>query len=88
MNKSLIKFNRVNGWTYKTSDNQFIVYNAGPNEWYSAVIDSSMTEMFGYTSVTAIDSTKQFHTSMQNAMAWVRAEIETARVLISEAVGA
>ena len=39
-----MKFNRLNGWTYKTTDNAYIVYNGGPNEWYSAEIDHEIVE--------------------------------------------
>jgi len=67
-----IKFNRVNGWTYKTVDNQFLVYNGGPNEWYSAKIDPEMVEKFGFCSVAIDESTKQFHSSIKNAQLWVR----------------
>jgi hypothetical protein len=67
-----MKFNRVNGWTYKTNDDAFIIYNGGPNEWYSAKIDSKLVEQFGICSVVAIQETKQFHYSLKDAMAWVR----------------
>lgn len=68
----MIKFNRVNGWTYKTEDNQYLVYNAGPNEWYSAKVDADMVAEFGYTTVVAIDSTKVFHYSIKDAQSWIR----------------
>jgi hypothetical protein len=68
----MIKFNRVNGWTYKTTDNAFIVYNGGPNEWYSAPIDSEMAARFGFNSVVAVQSEKIFHTSLRHAQNWVR----------------
>jgi hypothetical protein len=67
-----IKFNRVNGWTYKTSDNQFMVYNGGPNEWYSAKIDSELVEKHGYCSVAVDESSKMFHYSIKDAQNWVR----------------
>ena len=72
MATKMIKFNRVNGWTYKTADNKFLVYNGGPNEWYSAEIDHELVEKFGYCSVAVDESTKQFHTSITNAQNWVR----------------
>ena len=68
----MIKFNRVNGWTYKTTDNKVLVYNGGPREWYSAEIDHELVQKFGYCSVAVIESTKRFHFSMKDAQIWVR----------------
>jgi len=68
----MIKFNRINGWTYKTTDNQFMVYNGGPNEWYSAKIDSDLVEKYGYCSVAVDESSKMFHYSIKDAQDWVR----------------
>lgn len=68
----MIKFNRVNGYTYKTADNQYMIYNAGPKEWYSAPIDSELVEKFGYSPVAVDESNKMFHTSLRNAQDWVR----------------
>jgi hypothetical protein len=67
-----MKFNRVNGWTYKTKDNKFMVYNGGANEWYSAEIDIELVEKFGYSSVSVVQESKQFHYSLKDAMTWVR----------------
>ena len=67
-----MKFNRVNGWTYKTNDNAYIVYNGGPNEWYSAPVDSELVAKYGYSSVSVIESQKIFHTSLREAQSWVR----------------
>jgi hypothetical protein len=68
----MIKFNRVNGFTYKTSDNAFIIYNGGPKEWYSAPVDAELAAKFGYVSVAAVDGNKVFHTSLRQAQEWVR----------------
>lgn len=68
----MIKFNRVNGWTYKTTDNAFIVYNGGPNEWYSAPVDAELVAKFGYCSVAIKESEKMFHSSLRQAQQWVR----------------
>jgi len=68
----MVKFNRVNGWTYKTTDNQFLIYNGGPNEWYSAEIDTELVEKFGYCSVAVLESSKVFHYSLREAQKWVR----------------
>jgi hypothetical protein len=68
----VIKFNRVNGWTYKTTDNQFMVYNGGPNEWYSAKIDPELVEKYGYCSVAVDEYSKMFHYSLKEAMNWIR----------------
>jgi len=67
-----IKFNRVNGWTYKTSDSKFVVYNGGANEWYSAPVDIELVEKFGICSVAIDESNKMFHRSLRDAQNWVR----------------
>lgn len=68
----MIKFKRVNGWTYKTEDDQYIVYNGGPNEWYSGKADQDLVKQYGYESVAMDDSSKQFHSSLRLAQLWVR----------------
>ena len=67
-----IKFNRVNGWTYKTSDDKFLVYNGGKNEWYSAPIDNDLVAKYGFCSVSIDESNKIFHYSLRDAQNWVR----------------
>lgn len=67
-----IKFSRVNGWTYKTRDGKFIVYNGGPNEWYSAPVDVELVGKFGFCSVAIDESSKMFHRSLRDAQNWVR----------------
>lgn len=74
----MIKFNRVNGWTYKTTDNKFLVYNGGPNEWYSAEIDPELVTKYGYCSVAVNENTKQFHYSLKYAQLSVRKNYEKA----------
>ena len=71
----VIKFNRVNGWTYKTEDDQYIVYNGGSREWYSAKVDPEMAAKYGFVSVSIIQSTRQYHSSITEAQQWVR-EVE------------
>ena len=68
----MIKFKKVNGWTLKTEDNQYMIYNGGPNEWYSAKIDPEMIEKYGYCSVAVDESSKMFHYSIKDAQSWVR----------------
>ena len=69
---SKIKFNRVNGWTYKTEDEQYLIYNGGPREWYSAKVDPEMAIKYGFVSISIIESTKQMHFSITDAQQWVR----------------
>jgi hypothetical protein len=68
----MTKFNRVNGWTYKTSDGKFIVYNGGPNEWYSGPVDPVLVAKFGFCSVAIDEGNKIFHNSLRSAQDWVR----------------
>jgi len=68
----MIKFNRVNGWTYKTSDSEYIVYNGGPNEWYSAPVDTELVKKYGFCPVAVNESEKVLHSSLRDAQNWVR----------------
>jgi hypothetical protein len=68
----MIKFKRVNGWTYKTADNKYIVYNGGANEWYSAPVDEKLVEQFGYCSVAVNESQKTYHYSICDAQSFVQ----------------
>jgi hypothetical protein len=66
----MIKFNRINGWSYKTSDNAYIISNCGDRTWFSAEIDSELTAKHGFD--IAIENTKTYHTSLTEAQKWVR----------------
>jgi len=64
----MIKFNRINGWSYKTSDDCFIVSNCGPRQWFSAEIDAELTAKHGF--IVVDEHSKVYHSSLtQN---WVR----------------
>lgn len=66
----MIKFNRINGWSYKTTDGKFIISNCGPREWFSAEIDDEQSQKFGWS--IALENSKQYHSSLKEAQNWVR----------------
>lgn len=65
-----VKFNRINGWSYRTSDDKFIVANCGPRYWFSAQVDEEATERHGF--LVAIENSKVYHSSLSSAQKWVR----------------
>jgi hypothetical protein len=66
----MIKFNKINGWSYKTSDDRFIVSNCGSRQWFSAEIDAEQTAKHGF--IVADEHSKVYHSSLSSAQNWVR----------------
>jgi hypothetical protein len=66
----MIKFNKINGWSYKTSDDRFIVSNCGPRQWFSAEIDAELTAKHGF--IVVDEHSKVYHNSLTSAQNWVR----------------
>ena len=66
----MIKFNRINGWSYKTTDGKFMISNCGPREWFSAEVDQAESEKFGW--IIPLENSKQYHSSLKEAQWWVR----------------
>jgi len=66
-----IKFNRINGWSYKTADNRYMISHTGANRcWWSAEIDQELSEKWGWE--IPRENTKQYHTTLREAQNWVR----------------
>lgn len=66
-----IKFKRINGWSYKTEDNKFMISHTGADRyWFSAEIDEEATTKFGWA--IPEENTKQYHTTLGEAQQWVR----------------
>jgi hypothetical protein len=66
----MIKFHKINGWSYRTSDDQIIISNCGPRSWFSAEIDTEESKKFGW--LIPFENSKQYHTSLKDAQNWVR----------------
>jgi len=66
----MIKFNKINGWSYKTIDNKFMISNCGPRQWFSAEIDLEYSEKFGWA--IPVENSKVYHASIKEAQQWVR----------------
>jgi len=66
----MIKFNRINGWSYKTSDNAYIISNCGSRTWFSAEIDAESSLKHGFD--IAAENSKVYHTTLTEAQNWVR----------------
>jgi hypothetical protein len=66
----MIKFNRINGWSYKTSDNAYMISNCGNRTWFSAQIDAELSAKHGFE--VAVENTKMYHTTLAEAQNWVR----------------
>jgi len=66
----MIKFLRINGWSYKTSDNAYIISNCGNRYWFSAEIDAEATAKHGFE--IAVEPSKVYHSSLRLAQSWVR----------------
>jgi len=65
-------FIRINGWSYKTRDNQFMISHTGADRcWFSAKIDAEQSTRFGWE--IADEFSKVYHTSLREAMNWVEA---------------
>ena len=78
---------RINGWSYKTRDNQFMISHTGADRsWFSAKIDSESSTRWNFE--IADESSKVYHSSLREAMNWVESyEMFIAR-LIPAKVGA
>ena len=78
---------RINGWSYKTRDNQFMISHEGSDRcWFSAKIDSESSTCWNFE--IADESSKVYHSSLREAMNWVESyEMPIAR-LIPAKVGA
>ena len=66
----MIKFKRINGWSYKTIEGKFMISNCGPRQWFSAEIDVEASEKFGWA--IPIENSKVYHASLPEAQNWVR----------------
>lgn len=66
----MIKFKRINGWSYKTEDNRYMVSNCGERYWFSAEIDQEASARHGWE--IAIENTKVYHSTCRDAQNWVR----------------
>ena len=66
----MIKFNRINGWSYKTSDNAYIISNCGDRMWFSAEIDAEASQKHGFD--VPVENSKVYHTTLTEAQSWVR----------------
>jgi hypothetical protein len=66
----MIKFNRINGWSYKTTDGKFMISNCGSRQWFSAEIDFEYSEKFGWA--IPVENSKVYHSSIKEAQQWVR----------------
>jgi hypothetical protein len=60
---------RINGWSYKTADNSFIISNCGDRVWFSAEIDAEATQKHGFE--VPVENTKMYHSSYADAKNWV-----------------
>jgi hypothetical protein len=65
----MIKFKRINGWSYRTSDDKFIISNCGPRQWFSAEVDEESSARHGF--LIALENTKVYHTTLGTAQDWV-----------------
>jgi hypothetical protein len=66
----MIKFKRINGWSYRTSDDKFIISNCGTRQWFSAEVDAESSARHGF--LIALENTKMYHTTLGTAQDWVR----------------
>jgi len=66
----MISFKRINGWSYKTSDQKFLVSNCGKKYWFSAEIDREESDKHGFDVV--FENSKMYHSSLTDAQNWVR----------------
>jgi hypothetical protein len=66
----MIRFKRINGWSYKTVDNKFIISNCGKRYWFTAEIDQEATEKFGFE--IPVENSKMYHSNISEAQNWVR----------------
>jgi len=61
---------RINGWSYKTRDNRFIIQHSGGTRcWYSANIDAEATARHGFD--VCDEYSKQYFSSLREAMNWI-----------------
>jgi hypothetical protein len=80
-------FIRINGWSYKTRDNQFMISHEGSDRcWWSAKIDAESSARFGWD--IPIENSKTYHTSLRNSMDWVEKYEMPIAKLIPAKVGA
>jgi hypothetical protein len=64
-------FVRINGWSYKTRDNQFMISHEGSHGcWWSAKIDAESSARFGWD--IPIENSKTYSSSLREAMNWVQ----------------
>ena len=73
----MIKFNKINGWSYKTTDDRFMISNCGSRQWFSAEIDAEYSEKFGWA--IPVENSKVYHTTITEAQRWIR-DVEYAKV--------
>ena len=66
----MIKFNRINGWSYITTDDRFMISNCGSREWFSAEVDAEATAKHGF--IIPDEHSKVYHKSLSSAQNWVR----------------
>jgi hypothetical protein len=66
----MIKFKRINGWSYRTSDDKFMISNCGPRQWFSCEVDAESSARHGF--LIALENTKVYHATLGEAQNWVR----------------
>ena len=66
----MINFKKINGWSYKTTEDRVMISNCGSRQWFSAEIDAEQTANHGF--VIADEHSKVYHSSLQSAQNWVR----------------
>ena len=64
-----MKFKRINGWSYKTEDNSYMISNCGPRYWFSAEIDQEFSERMGFE--CPVERSKVYHSTAKEAKEWV-----------------
>lgn len=64
-----ITFKKINGWSFKTADNLFMISNCGPRQWFSAQIDAEASEKFGWA--IPLEDSKVYHSRISEAQAWI-----------------
>ena len=66
----MIKFKRINGWSYRTEDNKYIISNCGSAQWFSAEIDTEASQKHGWE--IPVENSKVYHATITQAQNWVR----------------
>ena len=65
----MIKFKRINGWSYKTQNDQFMISNCGKRMWFSAEIDTEASAKHGWE--IPVENSKVYHSTLREAQNWI-----------------